>query len=154
MPVLPTFNLNRHDRGHHTTITLVGEIDLDTAPALSLMVGDCLHEAIRTIDIDLTALAFCDVSGLNVFLATAERTASAGGWLRLHHPRPNMARLLDLSDTGFLLRTPPPASSTSPAPDAMAAVRPGPPISRPGRGARAGNRPDPAAVRAAVRGDQ
>lgn len=126
MPVPPTLNLHRHDRGHHTTITLAGEIDLDTAPALRLMVGDCLREAIRTIDIDLTALAFCDVSGLNAFLGAAERTASAGGSLRLHHPRPNMARLLDLSDTCFLLHASYPASTTPGAPDALAAASPEP----------------------------
>lgn len=69
-------------------ITLVGEIDLDAAPALRVMVENWLREGIRIIDIDLAALVFCDVSGPHAFLAVAERTASAGGWLRLHRPRP------------------------------------------------------------------
>lgn len=117
--------LFRRDCGHHTTITLAGEIDLDTAPALRVMVEDCLREGIRTVDIDLTVLDFCDVSGLNAFLAAPERTASQGSSLHLRHPRPPMARLLDLSDTGFLLHTPHPAATSLPASHAMPAVRPG-----------------------------
>lgn len=153
MPVLPTLDLRRHDRGHHTTITLAGEIDLETAPALRRMVGGCLREAILTIDIDLSDLAFCDVSGLNAFLDAAERTASAGGSLRLHHPRPNLARLLDLSGTGFLLHPSYAVSTTSATRDALAAVRPGPSASWPGQGVPARNRRT-AAVRGAVPGDQ
>ncbi|WP_326594921.1 STAS domain-containing protein [Streptomyces sp. NBC_01803] len=124
MPVLPSLNLYRRDCGYQTTITLAGELDLHEAPALRVMVGDCLREGIRAIDIDLTTLAFCDVSGLNALLAAAERTASAGGLLRLHHPTPPMARLLNLSGTGFLLRTPHTAPACPRVPDPMAAARP------------------------------
>lgn len=103
MPVLQSLNLHRNDRGNHTTITLEGEMDLDTAPQVRMMVEDCLHEGIRTIDIDLSALSFCDVSGLNAFLAAAARTATANGALYLHHPRPTLIRLLALTGSGFLL---------------------------------------------------
>jgi anti-sigma B factor antagonist len=112
MPVPQNLNLYRHDRGNQTTITLTGEIDLDTAPPVRVMVEDCLREGIRTIDIDLSALAFCDVSGLNTFLAAAARTAAAEGSLCLHHPRPMLTRLLDLTGTGFLLHELPLAPDT------------------------------------------
>jgi anti-sigma B factor antagonist len=125
MPVLPSFSLSRHDCGHRTTITLAGEIDLTTAPALRVMVEDCLRRGIRTITIDLAALDFCDVSGLNAFLAAAERTASEKGSLRLLHPCPQMARLLDLSGTGFLFRAPHRAPARPLVPNPLAAVRPG-----------------------------
>jgi anti-sigma B factor antagonist len=124
MPALPSLNLHRHDRGHHTTITLAGEIDMDAAPSLRALVEDCLREGIRTIDIDLTALAFCDLGGLNAFLAAAERASSAEGSLRLNHPRPNAARLLDLTGTGFLLQ-PVPAPEPPAAGDPVAAGRRG-----------------------------
>jgi anti-sigma B factor antagonist len=130
MPVLPSFKLSRHDCGYRTMITLAGEIDLHAAPTLCVMVEDCLRKGIRTITIDLAALDFCDVSGLNAFLAAAERTASQKGSLRLLHPRPQMARLLALSGAGFLLRAPHPAPtrplvSDPLASDPLAAVRPG-----------------------------
>ena len=109
MPAHQHVNLHRHDRGSHTTITLAGEIDLDTAPPVHVMIEDCLRGGIRTIDIDLTALDFCDVSGLNTFLAAARYATAAGASLTLHHPRPNLARLLHLTGTGFLLGAQPPA---------------------------------------------
>jgi anti-anti-sigma factor len=112
MPVLQILNLYRHDRGNHTTITLAGEIDMDTATPVRMMVEDALHEGIRTIDIDLTALAFCDISGLNAFLVVAARTAAFEGSLYLHHPRPMVIRLLTLTGTGFLLQQVPHASET------------------------------------------
>jgi anti-sigma B factor antagonist len=111
MPVLPSLNLYRHDRGSRTTITLAGEIDLDTAPLVRAMVEDCLRAGIRTIDIDLTVLTFCDVTGLNTFLAAAESTAGAGGALVLHNPRPTVARLFDVTGTAFLLHRLPSAPS-------------------------------------------
>ncbi|MEV6654964.1 hypothetical protein [Streptomyces sp. NPDC051219] len=54
MPVLSSLNLYRHDRGNHATITLAGELDLETAPSVRVMIEDCLREGIRTVDIDLT----------------------------------------------------------------------------------------------------
>ena len=103
MPVLRNLNLYRHDRSDRATITVAGEMDIDTALPVRAMVEDCLRKGIRIIDVDLTALAFCDVSGLNAFLAAAARAASAEGSLYLHHPRPMLIRLLALTGTGFLL---------------------------------------------------
>ncbi|MBT2508475.1 STAS domain-containing protein [Streptomyces sp. ISL-98] len=125
MPVLSSLNLHRHDRGSHATITLAGELDLETAPSVRVMIEDCLRDGIRTLDIDLTLLTFCDVSGLNAFLATARLTTTAEGSLCLRHPSPMLTRLLDLTATGFLLYDRP----LVPAPpvaitDDLAAARP------------------------------
>ncbi len=103
MPVLSSLNLHRHDRGNHTTITLAGELDLETAPSVRVMTENCLRDGIRTLDIDLTRLTFCDVSGLNAFLAAARLTTTAGGSLFLRHPSPMLTRLLDLTANSFLL---------------------------------------------------
>jgi anti-sigma B factor antagonist len=127
MPVLPSLTLNRHDWRNHTTITLAGEIDMDTAPPVRVMVENCLREGIRTIDIDLAALAFCDVSGLNAFLAVAARTAAVEGSLYLRHPCPMLIRILALTGTGFLLHQVPHAAealapAAAPAPAAVPAA--------------------------------
>jgi len=126
MPVPQNLNIYRHDRGTHTTFTLAGEIDLDTAPPMRMMVGDALREGIRTIDIDLTALSFCDVSGVNAFLAVAARAAAVEGSLYLHHPRPTVIRLLVLTGTEFLLhQVPHPSEAATEVPaEAPAAAYP------------------------------
>lgn len=63
----------------------------------------CLRDGIRTLDIDLTPVSFCDCSGLNVFLHVAQKAAEVGATLRLHHPPPTLGLILDLTGAQFLL---------------------------------------------------
>ncbi|WP_406320724.1 STAS domain-containing protein [Streptomyces sp. NBC_01637] len=125
MPVLSSLNIHRHDRGSHATITLAGELDLQTAHSVRVVIEDCLGDGIRTVDIDLALLTFCDVSGLNAFLVVSRLTTTAGGSLCLRHPSQMLTRLLDLTATGFLLYDRPlvPAARAVVA-DARAAGRP------------------------------
>ncbi|MFJ6836369.1 STAS domain-containing protein [Streptomyces sp. NPDC091209] len=99
----PQLTVCRHDRGKQVLITLAGEIDLESAPLVRTALARFLSDGIRTIDIDLTPVTFCDCTGLNVFLHAAQRTTEAGGTLRLHHPPPTLELILDLTGSGFLL---------------------------------------------------
>ena len=106
MPIT-TLHIHRHDETTRALIALTGEIDLDSAPLLSAALRQCLCDGIRTIDVDLTSVAFCDCGGLNAFLDAARRTATVGGVLRLHSERPALARLFACTGTGpFLLLDP------------------------------------------------
>ncbi|MEU4043081.1 STAS domain-containing protein [Streptomyces antibioticus] len=99
----PQLNIHRHDRDNHALITLVGEIDLTTAPLVSAALAGCLGDGIRGIDVDLTEVTFCDASGLNAFLASFRLVTDAGTSLRLHYPSQTMARVIDITGSGFLL---------------------------------------------------
>ncbi|MFI6334345.1 STAS domain-containing protein [Streptomyces sp. NPDC050535] len=115
---LPQLTVYRRDRRNRALITLAGEIDLASAPLVRSALERCLDDGIRTIDVDLTPVAFCDCSGLNTFLYAAQRTAEAGGTLRLHCPPRILALLLDLTGSGSLLLglpsgPPPPAPAPS-----------------------------------------
>jgi anti-sigma B factor antagonist len=117
---LPQLTVHRHDRRTRTLITLVGEIDLESAPLVRASLEWCLRDGIRTIDIDLTLVTFCDCSGLNEFLHAAQQTRVAGGTLRLHHPPPILARIVRLAHCGFLFPCPqfvplPPSVGGAPA---------------------------------------
>ncbi|MHA5054664.1 STAS domain-containing protein [Streptomyces sp. SD15] len=100
---LPQLTVHRHDRRKRALITLAGEIDLESAPLVRTALARCLSDGIRTIDIDLTPVTFCDCSGLNAFLHAAQKTTEAGGTLRLHHPPPTLGLILDLTGSGVLL---------------------------------------------------
>ncbi|MGW0843213.1 STAS domain-containing protein [Streptomyces sp. NPDC002787] len=117
MSVPPILNVYRHDTDNRALVTLTGEIDLNSAPLVHASLERCLHDGIRTIDVDVTAVTFCDCSGLNTFLYASLCTAAAGGSLRLHHPSPALKRLVALtgSDSLFLA-----------LPDAFAGNRPPP----------------------------
>ncbi len=99
----PQLTVYRHDRRKRALITLAGEIDLESTSLVRTALAQCLSDGIRTIDIDLTPVTFCDCSGLNAFLHAAQRTTKAGGTLRLHHPPPTLSLILDLTGSGFLL---------------------------------------------------
>jgi anti-sigma B factor antagonist len=96
-------NVHRHDRDTRALITLAGEIDLATAPLVSEAPALCLRDGIRRIDIDLTAVTFCDVGGLNAFLMASGLATDAGRTLRLHHPSQSVTRLIEITGSGSLL---------------------------------------------------
>ncbi|WP_329530703.1 STAS domain-containing protein [Streptomyces sp. NBC_01450] len=133
MPI-PPLTIYRHDRRKRALITLAGEIDLETVPLVRASLERCLRDGIRTIDVDLTPVTFCDCSGLNAFLHASQRITAAGGTLRLHHPSRTLVLVLDIAGCEFLLlgvpfgRLPPPPgnalATTSPVPP----HRPVPPV--------------------------
>jgi anti-anti-sigma factor len=120
---LPQLTVYRHDRQNRALITLAGEIDLQSAPLVRAALARCLSDGIHLVDVDLTPVTFCDCSGLNAFLYALQRTAEAGGILRLHHPPPTLGLILDLTGSGPLLLgppvgQPPPPPKDDPAPPA------------------------------------
>ncbi|MER5196317.1 STAS domain-containing protein [Streptomyces sp. NPDC002755] len=102
---LPQLNIHRHERGTRTLITLAGEIDLDTAPLVRDALAECLLDGMRSTDVDLTAVTFCDVSGLNAFLMASRLATDAGRTVRLLHPPQSMARVIEITGSGFLLHS-------------------------------------------------
>ncbi|GGL17867.1 STAS domain-containing protein [Streptomyces flaveus] len=117
MRIPPILNVYRHETDNRTLITLTGEIDLNSAPLVHASLERCLHDGIRAIDVDVTAVTFFDCSGLNAFLYALLHTAAAGGSLRLLHPSPALERLVALTGSGSLFLT---------LPDALAGSRPPP----------------------------
>ncbi|MGW2051788.1 STAS domain-containing protein [Streptomyces sp. NPDC001858] len=108
---LPQLNVYRHERGTRALITLAGEIDLDTAPLVRDALAECLYDGMRRTDVDVTAVTFCDVSGLNAFLMASRLATDAGGTLRLLHPSQSMARVIEITGSGFLLHSFPAAGA-------------------------------------------
>ncbi|MCM2425115.1 STAS domain-containing protein [Streptomyces sp. RKAG337] len=103
MPVLQALELSHIIRHGQALITVAGVLDLDTAPAVNAAMEHCLHEGVRSIDVDLSELSFCDVSGLNAFLTAARQARAVGSTFQLHHPSPFVTRVFELAGTCFLL---------------------------------------------------
>ncbi|CAM5617149.1 hypothetical protein GCM10010329_19150 [Streptomyces spiroverticillatus] len=121
---LTQLNAYRHDRGSRALLTLAGEIDLDTVPLVRTSVEQCLRDGIRTIDVDLTTVTFCDVSGLNTFLLALLQADRAGASFRLHHAPPLLVRVVDLTGCQFLLRGHPFAHHRAPPLDGLPSPAP------------------------------
>jgi len=117
MSVQPILNVYRHYTDNRALVTLTGEINLNSVPLVHASLERCLHDGIRAIDADVTAVTFCDSSSLDAFGYALLHTAKAGGSLQLHHPSPALERLAALTGSGSLFLT---------LPDALAGSRPPP----------------------------
>ena len=72
-----------------TTITVGGDVDVASAPALRVALADCAVTAV-----DLATVTFIDAAGLGVLLDAHRRRA---GGLALRAPSPCVRRLLALA---------------------------------------------------------
>ena len=95
--------VQRFDTPTSALVTLTGEIDLDAVPMMREALESRLHDGIRTVDVDLAAVTFCDVTGIGSLLGAAQHAFAAGVSLLLHEPTAATVRLLDLTGTRFLL---------------------------------------------------
>ncbi|QUI34353.1 STAS domain-containing protein [Streptomyces alfalfae] len=100
-PPLP--DVPRRNRDPHALIALSGEIDLTTIPQVRGVLVQCLGDHTRTVDVDLSAVTFCDVSGLNLLLELAQLTGRSGALMRLHRPPRPLLRMSEITGSGFLL---------------------------------------------------
>ncbi|MFF8834185.1 STAS domain-containing protein [Streptomyces sp. NPDC015130] len=84
---------------HAVTIRPMGEIDIDTAPALHRALSDALTHAsaAKPVALDCSGLTFCDSSALNALLAARRAAQGTGTVIRLAAPRPQLQRLLEMT---------------------------------------------------------
>jgi len=91
------FTLDTDAAEADVTVTVAGEIDLDTAGRFRDAALSALTAAPKTLRLDLAGVSFMDSTGLHALMATKRRADLAGVQLVLTRPSPTVARLLDLS---------------------------------------------------------
>ncbi|MFI7639021.1 STAS domain-containing protein [Nonomuraea sp. NPDC049400] len=95
--VIDSFPLGRAVPSEPTTIRLSGELDIFTSPTLRSRLLDVLKSSTSLLILDLSAVSFCDASGLAVMVGIQRRARSMGISLALAAPRPSMTRLLHIT---------------------------------------------------------
>lgn len=79
-------------------LALAGEIDLYTAPRLQSELTTALATAKSArIVVDMSAVEFCDSTGMNVLLAAHRLASERGGELTLAAPRPAVRKILEVT---------------------------------------------------------
>lgn len=98
-------------------VTVVGELDLASAPRLRQEVTSLAGKGRCWVLIDMTDVDFLDSTGLGVLVGILKRLRSLGGDLRLVGTRPAVRRVFDLTGLDRVLPLHPSVS------DALAAER-------------------------------
>lgn len=89
-------------------IVVAGEIDCDTANQLQQVFDDCLSRRLDTVEVDLSAVSFCDCAGLNVLLRARSRAIDAGARFRLLARSRQVSRLFALTRVSEVFESPSP----------------------------------------------
>lgn len=76
MPVI--FRTRREPHGDAVVLAVEGDVDLQSAPALSAALADLQREHSGDVVIDLTAVTFLDSSGLGAIVTAHHAIAAAG----------------------------------------------------------------------------
>ncbi|MEU6713839.1 STAS domain-containing protein [Nonomuraea purpurea] len=78
-------------------VAITGEIDLYTAPQLQSEFTRLLQDGPSRVVIDMSAVDFCDSTGMNVLLSALKRMKEQGGALEVAAPRPAVRKILQVT---------------------------------------------------------
>lgn len=86
-------------------ITLAGELDVATAPAVETTCHDALDAySCPQVVVDVAGLFFCDCAGLNALLHIHRWALARGGWVRLCRAAPGLRKVLAITGLVSTLR--------------------------------------------------
>ncbi|MEU0399045.1 STAS domain-containing protein [Streptomyces sp. NPDC006197] len=83
---MTTIEVDEDEHGSWTVFSVRGELDLVTSPRIRRRVHDAVAGGRHDLVIDLSAVRFCDSSGVGVLIASRRLLRSCGGRLRLILP--------------------------------------------------------------------
>ncbi|MFC9947224.1 STAS domain-containing protein [Streptomyces pratensis] len=100
----PTLVLTvRHPADSIAVLTVAGEIDVDSVPALRTRALELIRQGRPHLVLDLAPVEFCDSSGLNAMIGILRYAKDRHGSLSLAAAPPHLARLLDVTGVGELI---------------------------------------------------
>jgi anti-anti-sigma factor len=116
-------------------LSVAGEVDLTTAPTLGVrlvVVMKAHHPAV--VEVDLAEVTFLDCAGIGMLVAVRDTADHTGCQIRITHPQPMVARVLDM--VGLLGPLTAPIAPADPPPSAVPLVTTGTRVSRTARAIR------------------
>jgi anti-anti-sigma factor len=92
----PAFAVERVSLDGHARVRFVGELDMATSDGAEADVTDVLDQSSGDLTIDLSALTFCDTSGMRLLYRLHRETQARGRTMVLERPTPAVHRVLDM----------------------------------------------------------
>ncbi|MGA4996731.1 STAS domain-containing protein [Streptomyces arboris] len=103
MPTPPLLYVDRRQEDVRTVLVLAGATDLHSVHVFTAAMEEFLRGGGTAVHVDLSAVAFCDCSGLNALLGAAQDSRARGRTFQAHGPSPAVLRLFTLTGTTGLL---------------------------------------------------
>jgi anti-anti-sigma factor len=85
--------------GDRVVVAVRGELDLDVGQLLQRALREALARSARGLDLDLSGVAFCDCSALNILMGLRQRALADGKTVVVRATSPASERLFDLTGT-------------------------------------------------------
>ncbi len=105
----PALTMDVSEQSGRTCVTLIGELDGASAPALQAHLADLTGELAGDLVLDIAGLTFVDSTGLALFVLLHKRLDNTGHELILLHPAPMARRIMQITKLDSLLRIEPPS---------------------------------------------
>ncbi|WP_307841193.1 STAS domain-containing protein [Streptomyces endocoffeicus] len=114
-PTRPSATLltDSYPEGPRKVVLVNGEVDYETAPAMSAELRNALRDSAEGVDVDLSAVRFWDCSALNALLRLRREAHAHGKTVIVRSPSRTVSRVLGLTGTARLFR---PSAIPSPRP--------------------------------------
>jgi anti-sigma B factor antagonist len=85
-------------------VTVSGELDVGTAPALREELSRIADEGAREVIVDLLQVGFVDSVALGVLVEASKRAVTRGGTFRVVYDDRRIARIIEITGLGRVLR--------------------------------------------------
>ncbi|OPF74561.1 hypothetical protein VT50_0226490 [Streptomyces antioxidans] len=100
------FLTDSYPEGARKVVVVNGEVDYETAPVMSAVLGNALRDSAEGVDVDLSAVRFWDCSALNALLRLRREALAHGKTVIVRSPSRTVRRVLTLTGTSRLFRPP------------------------------------------------
>ncbi len=93
-----TFEITEQVTGGVPVVSVVGEIDVATAPALREHLAVHEEEGVGAVVVDLLGVSFLDSTALGVLVGSFKRVRESGGDLKLVIAEPRILKVFEITD--------------------------------------------------------
>jgi anti-sigma B factor antagonist len=98
------FGMSVENAEHEAVVRVIGEIDMETSPALKARLLELAQQGVQRITVDMTETEFIDSTGLHALVVAVKELRLNGGDLVVRSPSKSAARLLQLTGLDTLVR--------------------------------------------------
>jgi anti-anti-sigma factor len=95
--LLAPFTTHVAESDEHVLVRLIGELDVAAAPRAAAAIARAEQGQPRTLELDLSDLAFMDSTGLRLMLTTRERALAAGRRLLVRRGPDAVQRVFEIT---------------------------------------------------------